>query len=145
MNLAPLKELTQPMLEAMTENDARNFLMHVRWSSGKPTCPRCEDTAPYYLSTRGRWTCRCCMQQFYLWTGTPLTHCKMTPKQLVGAMRMLLAAGNDARTILAASHDLGVQYKTLWVLNEKLHDIERGNMVSVAKGYWQRSRKPMVY
>lgn len=133
---AAARTLSLKAVMCMSEEEAREALRLIRWADneGNPYCPRCGCTAVYAYKTRPVWRCKSCEHHFSVTSGTVLAGRKLEIRDYLLAITIFC---NSAKGVsaLQLSRDLGVQYKTAYVLAHKLRDaLKAENEQSVASG-----------
>src|ERR1700733_6576419 len=118
----------------MTDEEAEQTFMGLRWheKAAKPICPHCE--CPIVWDCRKengapRWKCKACRKCFSITSGTLFAFHKLPLRSYLAATAIFI---NEVKgkSALALSRDLGVQYKTAFVLAHKLREA----MASELKG-----------
>jgi len=111
---------------ALSEAEAEARFAEIRWASsgGKPVCPSCGCTPCYDCRRRTgapRWRCKACRKDFSLTSGTLFAFHKLPLNRYLAAIAIFV---NEVKgkAALALSRDLGVQYKTAFVLTHKLRE-----------------------
>lgn len=119
----------------MTDQDAEQVFAGIRWAEtgGKPVCPNC--CCPICYECRRpngalRFRCKACRKDFSLTSGTLFAFHKL-PLQTYLAAIVIFCNEVKGKSALALSRDLGVQYKTAFVLAHKLREA----LASEVKGY----------
>src|SRR5581483_1715749 len=107
----------------VSESSARDVFRKIRWAStnGDPVCPRCHASRPYYLTVRSVFKCRECSLQFSVTSGTIFAHRKLSFRDILVAI-VLFSDSAKGISSLQLSRNLGVQYKTAFVLAHKLRE-----------------------
>ena len=109
----------------MSDRGAENVFARLRWpaTDGKPVCPSCGCTTchDYRRGESQRWRCKACGADFSVTSGTLFAWRKLPLKTYLLA---IVAFCNEVKgkSMLALSRDLGVQYKTAFVLAHKLRE-----------------------
>lgn len=107
----------------MGEEEAYTLFCKLRWNDtdGCPVCPRCNHGETYSLSTRRKFKCKRCQHQFSVTSGTIFASRKLSFRDYLLAIAIFV---NGAKGIAALhlSRELGVQYKTAFVLAHKLRE-----------------------
>ncbi len=108
--------------------------MRLRWpeTGGEPVCPRCECARCYDCRRAGgqaRWRCSACRHDFSITSGTLFAWHKL-PLRLYLLATVLVCDEVKGKSMLALVRDLGVQYKSAFVLAHKLREA----MASSPKG-----------
>lgn len=108
----------------MSELETYEMFCRLRWPStnGRPICPRCESKKFYSLAQRRRFKCKSCKHQYSVTSGTPLAGRKLSFGQLLAALALFIREPKGY-SALRLSHDLGVQYKTAFVLLHKIREV----------------------
>ena len=109
----------------MSDQGAENVFARLRWptTDGKPVCPDC-GCATCYDCRRGaypRWRCKACGCDFSVTSGTLFAWRKLPLKTYLLSI-VVFCNEVKGKSMLALSRDLGVQYKTAFVLAHKLRE-----------------------
>ena len=141
----------------MTDQEAEQTFMGLRWheTEGKPVCPHCECPTVYDCRKANgapRWKCKACRKCFSITSGTLFAFHKLNLRDCLAATAVFI---NEVKgkSALALSRDLGVQYKTAFVLSHKLREAMaselhgmrvggEGETVEVDGAYFGRHVKP---
>ena len=123
---AAARTLSLPRVMALSEAEAQARFASVRWggSGGRPVCPHCGCGTCYDCrrsNGAGRWRCKACRKDFSLTSGT-LFACHKLPIKMYLAAIVIFVNEVKGKSMLALSRDLGVQYKTAFVLSHKLRE-----------------------
>ncbi|HUB45135.1 MAG TPA: IS1595 family transposase [Acetobacteraceae bacterium] len=116
----------------MSNEEAEQAFIRVRWPGGKPICPSCECSIVWdcrKANGTARWRCKACRKSFSITSGTIFAHRKMGLRNYLAAIA-IFCNEVKGKSALALSRDLGVQYRTAFVLAHKL----RESMASEMKG-----------
>ena len=107
----------------MSHQEAFNVLKALRWGDGEEvTCPCCAVVAKHYFQrTRKTWRCKDCGHTFSVTSGTIFAFHKLPLKVYLAAIA-LYANAVKGMSALQLSRDLGVQYKTAFVLAHKIRE-----------------------
>lgn len=107
----------------MGEDAAYALFCSLRWqeTEGEPVCSRCGGVAPYGIPSRRKFQCKACGYQFSVTSGTMFAGHKMTFTDLLAAI-VLFVNGAKGVSALQISRDLDCQYKTAYVLCQKLRE-----------------------
>lgn len=107
----------------MDDQKAREVFQNIRWhdTDGKPYCPRCRCAALYTYNTRHLWKCKACDHQFSVTSGTIFASRKLSVREILLAIALFCNAAKGI-SALQLSRDLGVQYRTAFVLSHKLRE-----------------------
>jgi transposase-like protein len=141
----------------MTDQEAETAFARIRWAAtaGKPVCPHCECTTVYECrrpNGASRYRCKACRGDFSITSGTLFAFHKMPLRTYLAAIAIFI---NEVKgkSALALSRDLGVQYKTAFVLAHKLREAMAtemkgrmiggpGKIAEVDGGYFGGYQKP---
>jgi len=120
-----VRDLTITELSAMQERTAKKWFRQARWpeTDGKPYCPHCGNLRCYEMS-RERYKCSAkeCKAVFTVTSGTAFASRKLPFKKMLLAIWLTVNAVKG-KAALQLSRELGVQYKTAWVLLMKLREV----------------------
>src|SRR5712672_3439962 len=110
----------------MSDEEAELVFVRLRWSDNKgdPYCPHCG--CPIVYSCRRpngapRWRCKACRKDFSVTSGT-LFHAHKMPLKAYLLAIAVFCNEVKGKSMLALSRDLGVQYKTSFVLAHKMRE-----------------------
>ena len=130
---AKARNLSLATVLRMADVQAEETFAAVRWpqTGGKAVCPHC-DCGTCYQARRasGALRCKACRKDFSLTSGTLFAFHKM-PLQSYLAAVVIFCNEVKGKSALALSRDLGVQYKTAYVLSHKLREA----MATEVRGY----------
>src|SRR5450830_1228404 len=107
----------------MNDEQAFKVFKKVRWGDGKAvTCPACGVVhGHYFIATRRQWRCKDCGHTFSVTSGTIFAFHKLPLKVYLAAIAIYANAVKGI-SALQLSRDLGVQYKTAFVLAHKIRE-----------------------
>ena len=107
----------------LTDKEAFEVFREVRWGKGEETaCPTCGAVDKhYFLPTRKQWRCKSCNHTFSVTSGTIFAFHKLPLKVYLAAIAIFTNAVKGI-SALQLSRDLGVQYKTAFVLAHKIRE-----------------------
>jgi transposase-like protein len=110
----------------MSDEEAELVFVQLRWSDnkGEPYCPHCGCTIVYACRRPGRaprWRCKACQKDFSITSGTLFAFHKMPLRAYLLAIA-IFCNEVKGKSMLAMSRDLGVQYKTSFVLAHKMRE-----------------------
>ena len=132
---AKARTLSVAQVCRMTDEAAETMFAAIRWAEtdGKAVCPHCG--CPTCFPARRangalRFRCKACRKDFSLTSGTLFALHKL-PLRVYLAAIVIFCNEVKGKSALALSRDLGVQYKTAWVLAHKLREA----LASEVKGY----------
>ena len=122
---AAARSLSIGKVMRMSDRGAENVFARLRWptTDGKPVCPDC-GCATCYDCRRGaypRWRCKACGCDFSVTSGTLFAWRKLPLKTYLLSI-VVFCNEVKGKSMLALSRDLGVQYKTAFVLAHKLRE-----------------------
>ena len=141
----------------MTDQEAETAFARIRWAAtaGKPVCPHCECATVYECRRPNgalRFRCKACRGDFSITSGTLFAFHKMPLRTYLAAIAIFI---NEVKgkSALALSRDLGVQYKTAFVLAHKLREAMAtemkgrmiggpGKIAEIDGGYFGGYQKP---
>lgn len=105
------------------EEAAYRKFCEIRWpeTNGDAICPRCGCVETYDISTRRKFKCKACSHQFSVTSGTIFASRKMEFTDLLAAICIVANAAKGVSSV-QLSRDLGVQYKTAFVLAHKIRE-----------------------
>lgn len=117
------RSLSLAKVARMSDDEARDAFRLIRWAAteGQPVCPRCECMGIYALKCRPAFMCKGCNHQFSVTSGTIFADRKLPVRDYLLAIAIFV---NEVKgkSALALSRDLGVQYKTAFVLAHKIRE-----------------------
>lgn len=117
------KTLSLAKVLRMSDKAAETAFRSIRWSEtdGEPICPECGCLEHYDLKTRPVWKCKGCKKQFSITSGTIFHSRQLSLRDILGAIA-IFTNGAKGYSALQLSRDLGVDYKTAFVLCHKLRE-----------------------
>lgn len=123
---AKARTLSLAQVFGLSDMDAEDLFRTIRWADtdGKPVCPHCGCTTCYECrrpSGASRWRCKACRKDFSVTSGTLFASHKL-PIRIYLAAVAIFANEVKGKPALALGRDLGVQYKTAFVLSHKLRE-----------------------
>jgi len=123
---AASRSLNPGKVMRMSDRGAENVFLRLRWpqTDGKPVCPGCGCQVCYDCrrsADQPRWRCKACRADFSVTSGTLFAWHKLPLKTYLLAIAVFC---NEVKgkSMLAFARDLGVQYKTAFVLAHKLRE-----------------------
>jgi transposase-like protein len=126
------KTLTLGQVFALSAEEAEAMFRRLRWSEtdGAPVCPHCGGLDAYDCrrkSGAARWECKACGKDFSITSGTLFASHKLPFKAYLAAIAVFC---NEVKgkSALALSRDLGLSYKTAFVLLHKLREAMAAEM-----------------
>jgi transposase-like protein len=107
----------------LSEDEALQVFKEVRWGKGGAiTCPCCGAIdCHYFIRTRRQWRCKHCKHTFSVTSGTVFAFHKLPLKVYLAAIAIFTNAVKGI-SALQLGRDLGVQYKTAFVLAHKIRE-----------------------
>lgn len=129
---AAARDLSLMRVMRMTEAEAETMFKNLRWpeTKGEPVCPACGTVEPYDCRRPNgapRWRCKGCKADFSITSGTIFASHKL-PLRVYLAAIAIFCNEVKGKSMLALSRDLGVQYKTSFVLAHKLREAMASDM-----------------
>jgi transposase-like protein len=123
---AKAKTLTLAQVFRMTEAEADTMFRKVRWpeTDGKPVCPKCGCLGAYgFRRPKGalRFECRDCGKEYSITSGTLFASHKLPLKAYLAAIA-IFCNEVKGKSMLAISRDLGLSYKSAFVLCHKMRE-----------------------
>ncbi len=123
---ARARTISLPQVLRMTQAEAEECFAMIRWpdTEGRPVCPKCGCEAVYDCRRPNgapRWRCKACSRDFSLTSGTLFAFLKL-PLVMYLAAVVIFVNEVKGKSALALSRDLGVQYKTAFVLAQKIRE-----------------------
>jgi transposase-like protein len=122
----------------MSDEEAEQAFIRIRWAEtdGEPVCPHCGCLTVYDCrkpERAPRWRCKACGKDFSVTSGTLFAFRKLPLRTYLAAIAIFCneVKGKNA---LALSRDLGVQYKTAFVLAHKLREAMASEMKGMQVG-----------
>ncbi len=123
--LLSAKARTLSVLKVMRMNDAEAFTVfkELRWGAGDVvSCPCCGVIGKHaFRRDRRQWKCQDCGHTFSVTSGTIFANHKLPLKAYLAAIAIFTNAVKGISS-LQLSRDLGVQYKTAFVLAHKIRE-----------------------
>ena len=110
----------------MSDSEVERVFVRLRWSDndGKAFCPHCGCLIVYSCRRPNgapRWRCKACRKDFSVTSGTLFASHKLLLKAYLLAIA-IFCNEVKGKSMLAMSRDLGVQYKTSYVLAHKMRE-----------------------
>src|SRR6202051_769370 len=122
----------------MWDEEAERVFIRLRWSdnSGDAYCPHC-GCPTVYMARRPngapRWRCKACRKDFSVTSGTLFAFHKMPLRSYLMAIA-IFANEVKGKSMLAMARDMGVQYKTSFVLAHKIREAMASEVRQTAIG-----------
>ena len=107
----------------LSDEEAFDLFRELRWGQGEEVvCPDCGVVERHwFLPSRQQWRCKACGHTFSVTSGTIFAHHKLPLRVYLGAVAIYTNAVKGL-SALQMCRDLGVQYKTAFVLMHKLRE-----------------------
>lgn len=120
---AKARSLSLREVMRMTDEGAMTMFRSIRWAAteGEPVCPECGCVVCYEYTARRIFKCKGCGKQFSMTSGTIFASRKLTIRDYLLAIVIFINAAKGISSLQLA-RDLGVQYKTAFVLTHKLRE-----------------------
>ncbi|EMU81224.1 IS1595 family transposase [Escherichia coli] len=117
------KTLSLVQVMKLTDKEAFELFKSLRWGDAEEiSCPRCGVVhKPHHIASRKQWRCKHCDYTFSVTSGTIFSNHKLSLKTYLVAIVLFVNAVKGI-SALQLSRDLGVQYKTAFVLAHKLRE-----------------------
>jgi transposase-like protein len=95
----------------------------LRWpeNDGEAVCPRCGCCDAYSIKSRRKFECKACKHHFSVTSGTIFASRKLSFMDILAAICILANAAKGLSSV-QLSRDLGVQYRTAFVLAHKVRE-----------------------
>ena len=108
---------------ALSDEAAFELFRELRWGKGEEVvCPSCGVVERHwFLPSRRQWRCKACAHTFSVTSGTIFAHHKLPLRVYLGAVAIYTNAVKGL-SALQMCRDLGVQYKSAFVLMHKLRE-----------------------
>lgn len=115
------RSLSSIKIARLSDDETLSMLYALRWGcDNKQVCPKCGvKHQAYFISTRKQWRCKYCKHTFSITSGTIFANHKLSLQTYLFAIALFVNAVKGIPA-LQLSRDLGVQYKTAYVLAQKL-------------------------
>jgi len=120
---AEARSLSVREVFALSDEAAFNLFRELRWGKGEAVvCPECGVVeVHWFLPSRRQWRCKACTHTFSVTSGTIFAHHKLPLRVYLGAVALYTNAVKGL-SALQMCRDLGVQYKTAFVLMHKVRE-----------------------
>jgi transposase-like protein len=120
---AQARALSVAKVARMSDEEARMVFRKIRWAEtdGEAVCPHCDCAACYEFKTPRIFKCKACLRQLSLTSGTLFASRKLPVRDYLLAIAIFMN-GAKGVSALQVSRDMGVQYKTAFVLSHKLRE-----------------------
>ena len=137
----------------LSDDEAYAAFKAIRFTEngGEAVCPKCGSVDVYEFKSRKIFKCVGCKSQFSLTSGTIFANRKLAIRDILAAIAIFMN-GAKGHSALQLSRDLGVQYKTAFVLSHKIREAmasqipaELSGEVEVDGAYFGGYVKPRNY
>jgi len=120
---AKARTVSVAQIARMSDEDAYEAFKQIRWAytEGQPVCPHCGSVECWTFKSRRIFKCKDCNRQFSVTSGTLFSGRKLDIRDYLLAIAIFVNA-HKGISALQLSRDLGVQYKTAFVLAHKLRE-----------------------
>jgi len=120
---AKARTLSVRRVMELTDSEAFTVFKELRWGAGdEVACPVCGVIGKHYFQrTRKQWRCKDCTHTFSVTSGTIFAFHKLPLRVYLAAIAIYTNAVKGI-SALQLSRDLGVQYKTAFVLAHKIRE-----------------------
>lgn len=132
------KTLSLAAVLRMSDEEAEAAFVAIRWAhtGGKPVCPHCQCEIVWdcrKANGTARWRCKACAKSFSVTSGTIFAHRKLGLRNYLAAIA-IFCNEVKGKSALALSRDLGVHYRTAYVLAMKLREAMASEMKGLQIG-----------
>src|SRR5438309_805437 len=120
------RTLSLASVARMSDEAAERVFIRLRWTDndGNAYCPHCGCTIVYSCRRPNgapRWRCKACRKDFSVTSGTLFAFHKLPLRSYLLAI-VIFCNEVKGKSMLAMGRDLGVQYKTSFVLAHKMRE-----------------------
>ncbi len=132
---AAARTLSLKAIYSAGEDAAYETFCKLRWpeTGGEAVCPDCGCCEAYRITTRRRFKCKACHFQFSVTSRTIFASHKLRFVDLLAAI-CLFVNGSKGRSAVQFSREMGVQYKTAWVMSHKLREAMQDEVEGLTVG-----------
>ncbi len=120
------KTITLAQVMRLSDADAETMMRRIRWAQdGEPVCSHCGSLDAYDCrrpSGAPRWRCRGCKKDFRITSRHAVLVLQAAAARLPRGHRHLLQRGQGQERCSRSSRDLGLSYKSAFVLAHKLRE-----------------------
>lgn len=120
---AQARSMSVAKVARLSEGEAYEMFKSIRWgaNNGSPICHHCGSIECWSFKTRQIFKCKHCEKQFSVTSGTVFANRKLAMRDYLLAIYLFVNA-HKGLSALQLSRDLGVQYKTAFVLSHKIRE-----------------------
>jgi len=133
---ARARTLSLAQVLRMTDEEAETAFRRLRWTDGNAVCVHCECPIIYEARRASgslRFRCKACRKDFSITSGTLFAFHKLPLRSYLAATA-IFCNEVKGKSALALSRDLGVQYKTAFVLSHKIREAMASEMKGMKVG-----------
>lgn len=130
---AKARTLSLAAVLRLSDEEALKVFRECRWENGEPVCPKCGSVTIYTCKSRPIFKCKDCKAQFSVTSGTLFADRKLSHRDYLAAI-CLFINGAKGVSMLQMGRDLGVSYKTIFVLCHKLREAMASNQSALQVG-----------
>lgn len=148
---AAARDLSVSQIACLSDDDAHALFKSLRWcdTGGEPVCPKCGLVGAYPHKSRRIYSCKDCRAQFSATSGTMFHSRKLSIRDILTAI-LLVTNSAKGHAALHLGRDMGVSYKTAFVLSHKLREalgteidgIKVGGVVEADAGHFGGHVRP---
>lgn len=120
---AQARTLSVAKVARLSDDVAYDMFKEMRWpeNDGKAVCPHCGHKECWSFKTRKIFKCKSCEKQFSVTSGTVFANRKLPVRDYLLAIAIFVNA-HKGLSALQLGRDLGVQYKTAFVMAHKIRE-----------------------
>ena len=98
-----------------------DLLAAMRWSDGKATCPKCNQSNIHYMASRKKWQCKTkdCKRQFTIKTGTIFEDSAISLEKWLMSMWLIVNAKNGISSY-ELHRAIGITQKSAWFVLHRI-------------------------
>jgi transposase-like protein len=119
---AKARTLSLAAVLRLSDDEAFETFKQCRWEAGEPICAKCGSFDVTTLRTRRIFQCKGCRAQFSVTSQTIFADRKLSHRDYLAAIALFMN-GAKGVSMLQMGRDLGVSYKTIFVLCHKLREV----------------------
>src|SRR6266404_7676896 len=133
------RTLSLASVARMSDEEAERVFVQLRWADndGNAYCPHCGCTIVYSCRRPNgalRWRCKACRKDFSVTSGTLFAFHKLPLRSYLLAIA-IFCNEVKGKSMLAMSRDLGVQYKTSFVLAHKMREATQSSSCTARRDH----------
>lgn len=130
---AKARTLSLAAVLRLSDEEALKVFRECRWENGEPVCPKCGSVTIYTCKSRPIFKCKDCKAQFSVTSGTLFADRKLSHRDYLAAI-CLFVNGAKGVSMLQMGRDLGVSYKTIFVLCHKMREAMASEQMDLTLG-----------